>query len=333
MIRAYAALGPKQPLKHFEYEPGPLGPNDVEIQTEYCGICHSDLSMLNNEWGMSAYPLVPGHEIVGRIVQKGEHVNHLAVGQRVGVGWYASTCNVCEWCVGGDQNLCPTGVGMIVGHHGGFGERVRASSTWAIPLPEALDPAKAGPLLCGGITVFNPLVQFDVKPTARVGIIGIGGLGHMALQFASAWGCDVTAFSTSPDKEPEARSFGATHFVNPRDAAALKKLAGSFDMILSTIAADLDWSVYINALRPKGRLHFVGVAPKPVSSHVFPLIGGQKSISGSPLGSPTTTAHMLDFAARHKLAPLTEEFPMASVNEAMEHLAAGKARYRVVLKA
>lgn len=331
MIRAYAANGPKQPLKPFEYEPGPLGATQVEIAVEYCGICHSDMSVLNNEWGISTYPVVPGHEVVGRVVAAGAGVKSLNIGQRVGLGWYASSCMTCEWCVGGEHNLCLKAQGVIVGRHGGFADKVRADQTWVIPIPHSLDAASAGPLMCGGITVFNPLVQFNVKPTDRVGVIGIGGLGHMALQFTSKWGCDVTAFSTSPDKEAEARSFGATHFVNPRDTAALKRLAGSFDMILSTIASDLDWSVYIDALRPKGRLHFVGVAPSPVSTHVFPLIVSQRSISGSPLGSPRTTALMLDFAARHKIKPLTESFPMSQVNDALTRLESGKARYRVVL--
>lgn len=331
MIHAYAATAAKQSLTPFEYDPGELGPSQVEINVEFCGICHSDMSIINNEWGFSSYPVVPGHEIVGRVGAVGGSVKSLKVGQRVGLGWYASSCLTCEWCVGGDHNLCLKAQGTIVGRFGGFADKVRADETWALPISDALDAAAAGPLMCGGITVFNPFVQFNIKPTDRVGVVGIGGLGHMALQFAAKWGCDVTAFSTSPDKEPEARAFGATHFVNPRDSAGLKKLAGSFDMILSTVASDLEWPVYIDALRPKGRLHFVGVVPSPVATHVFPLLVGQRSISGSPLGSPRTTAQMLDFAARHKIKPLTEQFPMSKVNDALARLESGKARYRVVL--
>ena len=200
-----------------------------------------------------------------------------------------------------------------------------------MPLPEGVNPATAGPLFCGGITVFNPIVEFDVKPTDRVGVIGIGGLGHMALRFLHAWGCDVTAFSTSADKEEEARQLGANHFVNSRDPEALKALENSFDMILSTVNVELDWNAYIATLRPKGRFHLVGVASE-ISTQVFPMIAGQKEISASPLGSPVTTARMLDFASRHGIEPITETYAFDQVNEAMEKLRNGKPRYRLVLK-
>ena len=332
MIQAYAAHEPGGELKPFEYEPGELKSEEVEIQVEYCGICHSDLSMLDNEWEMTSYPFVPGHEVVGTVAATGEAVTKFHVGQRVGLGWFSRSCMICEWCTSGNHNLCLTAEGTIVNRHGGFADKVRAHQNWVSLLPETMNPATAGPLFCGGITVFNPIVQLDVKPTDRVGVIGIGGLGHMAIRFLHAWGCDVTAFSTSPDKEPEAKQLGANHFVNSRDATALKSLENSFDLILSTINADLNWDTYIAALRPQGHLHLVGVAPNPVSSQVFPLILGQKSISGSPLGSPTTTNRMLDFAARHGVEPVTEFFSFDQVNEAMEKLRSGKPRYRIVLK-
>jgi uncharacterized zinc-type alcohol dehydrogenase-like protein len=332
MIRAYAALEKGGELKPFEYDPKPLGSEDVEIDVEYCGICHSDLSMLHNDWGMTQYPFVPGHEVVGTIADVGSAVKRLQIGQRVGLGWYSRSCMTCEWCMSGNHNLCATAEGTIVGRYGGFADKVRAHEAWAVPLPKAMQTVSAGPLFCGGITVFNPIVQFDIKPTDRVGVIGIGGLGHMALKFLHAWGCDVSAFSSSPDKEAEAKAMGANHFINSRDPQALKSVESSFDLILSTVNADLDWNTYISCLRPKGRLHFVGVVPNPVSSHVFPLIAGQKSISGSPLGSPATIVQMLDFAARHQIEPIIETFSFDQVNEALEHLHSGKARYRIVLK-
>jgi uncharacterized zinc-type alcohol dehydrogenase-like protein len=227
---------------------------------------------------------------------------------------------------------CLTAEGTIIDRYGGFADAIRAHSAWVLPLPEAIDPATAGPLFCGGITVFNPIVQFDVKPIDRVRVIGIGGLGHMALRFLHAWGCDVTAFSTSSDKEAEARELGAGHFVNSRDAMALKSVENSFDLILSTVNADLDWNSYLACLRPKGRLHFVGVVPNPISAHVFSLMPGQKSISASPLGSPATMNQMLDFAARHNIEPITEMLAFDQINEALERLHSGKARYRIVLK-
>jgi uncharacterized zinc-type alcohol dehydrogenase-like protein len=288
--------------------------------------------MLHNDWGMTQYPFVPGHEVVGKIADVGSAVKKLQIGQRVGLGWYSRSCMTCEWCMSGNHNLCATAEGTIVGRYGGFADKVRAHEAWVVPLPEAMQPVSAGPLFCGGITVFNPIVQFDVKPTDRVGVIGIGGLGHMALRFLHAWGCDVSAFSSSPDKEAEAKEMGANHFINSRDPNALKSVEGSFDLILSTVNADLDWNTYIACLRPKGRLHFVGVVPNPVSSQVFPLISGQKSLSGSPLGSPATVVQMLDFASRHQIEPIIETFSFDRVNEALEHLHSGKARYRIVLK-
>ncbi len=331
MIKAYAATEAGGPLKPFEYDPGPLGRQEVELDVEYCGICHSDLSMLNNEWGMSQYPLVLGHEVVGIINSIGEDVKHLKVGDRVGLGWHSGYCGTCSPCLTGDQNLCLTHQGTIVGRHGGFAEQVRAQAAATVKLPEGLDVAGAGPLLCGGITVFNPLVQFGLKPTARVGVIGIGGLGHMALQFLRAWGCEVTAFTSSDAKIKEALEMGAHRTVNSRDSKALAAEVGRFDLILSTVNVKLDWNAYMGALKPRGRLHLVGATLEPLDIGVFSLIGGQKEVSGSPVGSPAVIAEMLEFAARHGIKPVVEIYPMDQVNEAMDRLRSGKARYRIVL--
>ncbi len=323
-IRAYAAAKKGGPLSPFEFQAGELGPDQVEIAVKYCGLCHSDLSMLNNEWGMTAYPFVPGHEVSGVISAIGRDVKTRSVGQNVGLGWYSASCMHCRQCLGGDQNFCPTGEATIVGRYGGFAERVRCQASWAIPLPEGLDLAKVGPLFCGGATVFNPLVQFDVRPTDRVGVIGIGGLGHMAVQFLRKWGCEVTAFTSSDNKRDEALSLGAHRVVNSRDDASLKPLAGSFNFILSTVNVALNWSAYLDCLAPRGRLHNVGAVLKPLSIPAFSLIMGQKEVSGSPVGGPNVTATMLDFSARHSIAPVTELFPMSKVNDAFAHLEAGK---------
>jgi D-arabinose 1-dehydrogenase-like Zn-dependent alcohol dehydrogenase len=196
-IKAYAATAPRVSLEPFSYEPGELGPEEVEIKVTHCGICHSDLSMLDNEWGLSTYPFVPGHEAVGTIVALGESAKGLKIGQRVGVGWSAYSCLRCHECLTGDHHLCPESQGTIVGRYGGFADRLRVQWLWARPLPDSLDIAKAGPLLCGGVTVFSPLLQHNLSPTARVGVIGIGGLGHMALQFTNKWGYEVHAFTSS----------------------------------------------------------------------------------------------------------------------------------------
>lgn len=331
-FNAYAAGSPGGALEPFTYDPGELGPSEVQIRVSHCGICHSDLSMLDNEWGMSAYPIVPGHEVVGTVEELGVVVSHLSVGQRVGLGWFSKSCMHCRQCMSGDHNLCGDKEDTIVNRHGGFADRVRCDAGWAIPIPDGVDPAKAGPLFCGGITVFNPIVQYGIGPTDRVGVVGIGGLGHLALQFLRAWGCHVTAFSSSPAKADEAKRLGAHDVVDSRDPKSFEAIAGSLDFILVTVNVPLDWPAYINTLGPKGRLHFVGAVLEPVRAEVFPLLMMQRSISASPLGSPATTATMLDFCARHDIAPVTEQFPLADVNDAIAHLRAGKARYRVVLE-
>ena len=330
-IKALAALGAKQPLQPFEYTPDPLASEQVDIAVESCGICHSELSMLDNEWGITAYPFVPGHEVVGTVVALGDHTKRVKIGDRVGLGWYSGSCGACEQCLSVNQNLCPKAEGTIVGRHGGFATRVRANWTWVSPLPAGIDASKAGPLFCGGITVFNPIVQFGIKPTDTVAVIGIGGLGHLALKYLRAWGCEVTAFTSSDAKREEALKLGAHRTLNTRNPAELAKAAGSFDFIINTTNVGLDWNSYIAALKPKGRLHTVGAVLEPLGLAAFPLIAGQKSFSGSPLGSPATTDIMLQFSARHGIAPTTETFPLSRANEALDHLRSGKARYRIVL--
>jgi uncharacterized zinc-type alcohol dehydrogenase-like protein len=253
------------------------------------------------------------------------------IGDRVGVGWFSASCLHCPQCLSGDHNLCGTAEQTIVGRYGGFAERVRCHWLWAIPLPAGVDPAKAGPLFCGGITVFGPIVKCGVKPTDRVGVIGIGGLGHLALQFLAKWGCEVVAFSSSKNKDDEARKLGAHHVVNSRDPKDLARWQGKLKFVLSTVNVPLDWNAYFATLAPGGRLHVVGAVLEPIPVPAFTLIGGAKALSGSPLGSPATTADMLDFCARHDIAPVTETFPMSKLNDALERLRAGNARYRIVV--
>ena len=331
-IRAYATTAPKAPLTAVDYDPGELGDEQVEIAVSHCGICHSDLSMIDNEWGSTRYPLVAGHEVIGTITALGPHAKGLRVGERVGLGWYAGSCMHCAQCMSGHHNLCREGEQTIVGRHGGFAERVRCHWSWAIALPDALDAKSAGPLFCGGLTVFSPLVDFDIRPTDRVGVVGIGGLGHMALKFLRAWGCEVTAFTSSASKADEARGFGAHQIVATNDSKALKQVAGSFDFILVTANVTLDWNALLAALAPRGRLHVVGAVLEPIPVPAFALIGGRKSLSGSPLGSPAVAAQMLEFCARHSLLPQVEMFPMSRINDALAHLRAGRARYRVVVE-
>lgn len=331
-IKAYAAREPKGKFTAFEFEAGELGKEEVEIKVRYGGLCHSDLSMLNNEWGITVYPFVGGHEAVGEITAVGDNVKKVAVGDTVGLGWNAETCGFCENCLSGYQINCPNLVGTIVGRHGGFADKVRCHWQWAVKLPDGLDASKAGPLFCGGITVFNPFVQLDIKPTDRVGVIGIGGLGHLALQFADKWGCEVTAFTSDLSKTDELKNLGADHVVNSRDAGELKKLKGKFDLILSTVNVTLEWHLYLNALAPKGKLHVVGATLEPIPVVSFQLMSGQKSISSTATGSPNVVAKMLEFCARHNIETVTENYKMSEINEAFERLESGKARYRIVLE-
>jgi len=334
MIHAYAAAEPGAALKPYEYDPGALGHDQIEIDVEHCGICHSDLSMLNNDWGMSGYPLVPGHEVIGTVAAVGSEMTKLKVGQQVGAGWHAGYCLTCGACMQGDHNLCPKQVAMIAGdpvHQGGFADKVRVQAAAVVPIPDGLDKSKAGPLFCGGITVYNPLVQFDVKPWHRVGVIGIGGLGHLAIQFCSAWGCEVTAFTSNPNKRDAVLAMGASDTLDSTKPEAFSAARGRFDLLISTVNVTLDWGAYLSTLAPRGRLHFVGAALEPLNIGAMQLVGSQLQISGSPVGSPATIAEMLDFAARHDIAPQTEHFPLSDVNAALDHLRSGKARYRVVL--
>jgi uncharacterized zinc-type alcohol dehydrogenase-like protein len=332
MTKGYAAKQPGAKLEVFEYDLGPLGDHQVGVKVDYCGICYSDLSMLDNHWGMTQYPFVPGHEIIGTVEAIGAHVKGLTLGQSVGIGWSSGSCGTCEWCLTGNHNLCASAIPTVLGPYGGFSDRVRAQAEWVLPIPSALDPKSAGPLLCGGVTVFNPILEFGVNPTHRVGVIGIGGLGHMALRFLNAWGCEVTAFSHDPKKESDAKKFGAHHFVNSADTAAITKVADSFDFILSTVNVSLDWNSYLTALRRKGKLILVGVVLEPIQINLITLLFGQKMVSSSGIGSPPTMANMLEFAARHKILPTVEMFKFSEVNEAIERLRQGKVRYRVVLK-
>ena len=330
-IQSYAAKKPKGHLEKFDYDPQTLGPKDIEVQISHCGICHSDIHLIDDDWGLSQYPLVPGHEIVGNIIQVGPEVTSLQKGQRVGIGWQRSACLECEFCVRGDENLCAKAEATCVGHFGGFAQCIRTDSRFAFPIPETLESENAAPLMCAGITVYSPLRAFNVLPHMRVGVIGVGGLGHLAVQFARAYGCEVTAFSHTPSKVGEAKKFGAHHFVSLADAADLEKQKGSLDFIISTAYKDLNWGVFLETLRPDGKLCFVGIPGKPLEIPLFSLLGGRKSICASPIGPRRFMTEMLDFAARHKITAKTESAPLEEAQAAVQKVRTGEARYRIVL--
>lgn len=331
-IHAHAAPAKKTPLRPFDYEPAPLGPQDVEIRITHCGICHSDVHLVDGDWGVGRYPMVPGHEIVGTVAAAGAEVKHLNVGDRVGVGWQRAACLACEACLSGHENLCAANQATCVDNYGGFADAIRVDSRFTFAIPEKLASDAAAPLLCGGATVYSPLRRW-VRPSMSVAVLGIGGLGHLGLQFASAMGCEVTAISTTPDKEAEARSFGASRFVATREKNALRSIAGSVDFILSTAFLTQDWMAVLAALRPNGVLCFLGGPHEPLSVPVPALIGGQKTITASVIGGRPGIREMLEFAARHGIAAKTEQRPMAEADAGLARVRAGKARYRVVLAA
>jgi uncharacterized zinc-type alcohol dehydrogenase-like protein len=331
LIQGLAAHAAGAELLPFRYDPGELGAQEVEIGITHCGICHSDIHLISNDWGMSQYPFIPGHEIIGTVTAAGPQVHSLQVGQRVGLGWQSNSCGECEWCTCGLENLCAFSEATCVHRHGGYANNVRANSRFVFRIPDALPSEQAAPLLCGGITVYNPMRDHGVNPASRVGVVGIGGLGHLGVQFGRVFGAEVTAFSSSASKENEARTLGAHRFVNTRESKAMRDVAGTLDFILTTASADQDWGILIQALRPMGTLCIVGVPPSPVALQAFPLIAGIRSITGSPIGSPHRIREMLDVAARHGVKAQTESFAMAKANEAIEKVKKNKVRYRAVL--
>lgn len=332
VIAAQAALAKGAALEPFSYEPAALGPNDVEIEISHCGLCYSDIHLIDDGWGRSKYPLVPGHEIVGTVAQAGSAVAHLAAGERVGIGWQRSACLECDLCVGGEENLCARQQATCMGHHGGLASRIVIDSRFAFSLPATLDSTAAAPLLCGGVTVYSPLRRFGIGATSSVAVIGIGGLGHMALLMLRALGADATAFSTSPEKRAETLAMGATDFAITTDPKDIRKHFGRFDLVLSTVHARLDWTAYLQTLKANGTLCLLGQPPGLIQFPPSLLITGQRSITGSDIGSRATIREMLRFVTRHNVVPQTQTMPMSEANAAIGRLRANQVRYRMVLE-
>ena len=331
-VTAYRSNEPGARLEPYQYGLPDLEPGEVDIDIDSCGICYSDVSMIDNDWGFTPYPITPGHEIIGRIRAVGSAVTHVDVGDVVGLGWNAAYCGTCRQCIAGDQNLCPGAQSTFIGRPGGYADIVRADAAAVLPIPAGVDPRTAGPLMCGGVTVFTPFLQYSILPTARVGVIGLGGLGHMAVKLAHAWGCEVTAFTSTDSKAAAARELGAHHVLDSHDGQSIASARDSFDLLLSTVNVPLDWNAYLGTLRRQGRLHVLGAVPAPLDIANSELMMANRSISSSPSGSPTTALTMLDFAARHDIAPMCETYSFDQVNEAVDHLRSGRARFRVVLE-
>lgn len=330
MFHAYASHSAKGPLVPYDYAPAALTASDVEIQIECCGLCYSDVHLMDDDWKISKYPLVPGHEIIGKIVKTGSHVKDLKVGDRVGVGWQCSACLSCDHCLSHNETSCASKIRTCVDRQGGFADKIIVDHQFAYPIPAEIPSTSAAPLLCAGITVYSPFRLYEIQAPQSVAVIGIGGLGHLALQFARAFGCEVTALSTSPEKEQEARKFGAHHFLTLDEIKA--GMPARFDFILSTVHADLDWASLLSLLKPRGKLCLVGIPSADLKIPARLLVSGNRTICGSGTGSRHYMREMLQFAARHNVRAQIETLPISQINEAVSRLKKNQVRYRFVLE-
>ncbi len=330
-VLGYAAKAVGERLEPFSYEAPNLGEQDVRLAVTHCGLCYTDIHGIDDYYNISTYPLVPGHEIVGLVTETGSAVVEPKIGDRVGIGWQGRACWQCDYCRQGDVHLC-----IDIDHaatwdpYGGFATSVAVDSRFVYQLPDAMRPEAAAVLMCAGLAVYSPLRRFATDPAHHVGVLGIGGLGHLAIQFAHALGCEVTAISSSPDKERDALGFGADHFVIG-DREGLRSLNDQLDLLLCTVHGEgIRWERLIPPLRrDRGRLVLVGFPQIQLDPQ--DLVAHQVSITGSLLGSPATMRDMLDFAQEHRITPAVELMPMSCVNEAIDRLKENRVRYRVVL--
>ncbi|PNW78848.1 hypothetical protein CHLRE_09g392134v5 [Chlamydomonas reinhardtii] len=335
--RGMAVAEKKAKLAPWRHDVGPLGPREIDIRVTHNGLCHTDIHMRDDDWGVSKFPFIPGHEVVGVVVAVGEGVpkDGLRPGDRAGVGWISGSCRTCAACLRGEENVCESGyTGLIVnGNHGGFQDVCRVDSDFAYKIPPGLDSAAAAPLLCAGITVYSPLRRHMTRPGMRVGVLGVGGLGHLALQFAARMGADVTALDVAPDKEREARSLGAHRFATWNTATGDKGMQGHFDLLLNCASAKIDAGQLMSLLKNNGTVVQVGIpGGQPLLQvPLQDLVFGQKKVAGTIVGGRADMQEMLEFSAINGVKPMLEIMPLSKVNEAMDHVASGKARYRVVL--
>jgi len=328
-ILGYATRAVGQPLEPFTYDPPRLGEHDVRVSVSHCGVCHTDVHAIDDYYGITNYPFVPGHEIVGYVSAVGPAASELKEGDRVGIGWQGRSCMECEWCLKGEEQLCMDIVQTATWlPYGGFSSSVTVDSRFAYPLPEAMPSDFASVLMCAGITVYSPLRTFAGPPSLKIGIIGVGGLGHLAIQFAKALGYEVTALSSSPEKKEQALAFGADDFI-VSDPTSLSKLEWAFDLLLCTASGKINWVPLLDTLKKDGKLILVGFPDVEFNS--TDLVAHQLSIIASFLGNRARMRDMLSFAQAHGITPAVELMPMSQVNEAIQRVRENKARYRIVL--
>lgn len=339
-IKAWGAAAAGKPIEAMTIERREPGPRDVVIAIEYCGICHSDIHQARDEWGGSTFPMVPGHEIVGRVTKVGGEVRKVKEGDRAGVGCMVDSCRQCSACTSHHEQYCEkrcavtyngTEMDRKTRTFGGYSLEIVVDEGFVLRVPDSLDPAGAAPLLCAGITTYSPLRQFGVKAGDHVGVVGLGGLGHMAVKLAASMGAKVTVFSTTEAKAADAKRLGASDFVATKNPDVFSKLTGKFDLIIDTVSAEHDYNAYLGCLRARGEMILVGAPPEATKLHAFALIGGGKTMKGSMIGGIQETQEMLDHCAKHGVVSDIELIGMDKVNEAYDRVVKSDVRYRFVI--
>ncbi|WNG30599.1 NAD(P)-dependent alcohol dehydrogenase [Cystobacter fuscus] len=338
-VQAYAAPSAKAPLAPFSFERREPGPHDVLIDILFCGVCHSDIHTVRDEWGKAKYPLVPGHEIVGKVAQVGKSVTRYKVGDSVGVGCFVDSCRECDNCKAGEEQYCDRGMvgtynakdrhGAVT--QGGYSTRITVNEQYVLRIPDSIPLDRAAPLLCAGITTYSPLRHFGVKAGDKVAVVGLGGLGHMGVKLAKEMGAEVTVLSTSEKKREDALALGATHFAATSNPDTFKKLAGSFHFILDTVSAPHDYNAYLGLLKVDGTMVLVGLPEAPVPLAAAPLVFRRRRLAGSLIGGIRETQEMLDFCGKHNVAADIEVIPVQKINEAYERMIKSDVRYRFVI--
>jgi alcohol dehydrogenase (NADP+) len=340
IVNAFAAPSASTALGPFQVNRRIPGPDDVQIEILYCGVCHSDIHQARDEWGGSIFPMVPGHEIVGRITSIGAGVRNFVVGELAGVGCFVDSCRTCPSCQQGLEQYCEKGMNATYNGfekdgstptYGGYSTQIVVDKNYVLKVSDKLPLEGVAPLLCAGITTFSPLRKWKVGKGHKVGVVGLGGLGHMGVKFAASFGANVTVISTSPSKEADARRMGAHHFLISKDAAAMANQAGTFDFILNTVSAANDYNGYLNLLKLDGTMVLVGAPPAPTPVSGFSLIMKRRTLGGSLIGGIKETQEMLDYCADHGIVSDVEVIPMQQINEAYERVMASDVKYRFVI--
>jgi uncharacterized zinc-type alcohol dehydrogenase-like protein len=339
-VKAFGTEAPEADLKQMGIERREVTPHDVEIEIQYCGVCHSDLHVAKDEWHFTVYPCVPGHEIVGKVVSIGDHVGKFKVGDTVGVGCMVDSCRECEYCREDQEQFCEKGNIQTYNSpdkhlgtqtFGGYSEKIVVDENYVLRIPENLDLAAAAPLLCAGITTYSPLKHWNVGPGKKVGVVGIGGLGHVAIKIAKAMGAHVVAFTTSESKFAEAKRLGADEVVLSKDEQQMEAYRGKLHFILDAVSAQHDVNAFLNLLRVDGSLALVGAPEEPLPVAAFSVIMGRKSFAGSMIGGIAETQEMLDFCGQHNITADIEMIDMQGINDAYERLVKGDVKYRFVI--